>query len=126
MTDAPETIWAAPPHDDPLWKSGAGEWDLDEDWAVDNKVAYTPTSSLVAAQARIAELEARNGKLGDAVAYATQKFTHQELRIAELEAALTVMADHYVQLVECGDCGHWDAEDEMPVKSARAAIKAKP
>jgi hypothetical protein len=39
-------------------------------------------------QARIAELEARNGKLGDAVSYATQKFTHQELRIAQLESAL--------------------------------------
>ena len=29
-------------------------------------------------QARIADLEERNGKLGEAVAYATQKFTHQE------------------------------------------------
>jgi hypothetical protein len=40
------------------------------------------------AQARIAELEARNGKLGEAVAYATQKFTHQEAQIAELTEAL--------------------------------------
>ena len=39
------------------------------------------------AQARIVELEARNGNLGKAVAYATQKFTRQEARIAELEKA---------------------------------------
>jgi hypothetical protein len=55
MTDLPEKIWVAPPHDDPLWKSGAGEWDVSEDWAVENKVAYTRTDL---AEARIAELEA--------------------------------------------------------------------
>jgi hypothetical protein len=36
--------------------------------------------------ARIEELEARNGELGKAVAYATQKFTCQEARIEELYA----------------------------------------
>ena len=40
------------------------------------------------AQARVDELEKRNGNLGKAVAYATQKFTYQEARINELEAAL--------------------------------------
>jgi uncharacterized coiled-coil protein SlyX len=46
-------------------------------------------------QARIAQLEARNGKLGDVVAYATQKFTHQEVRIAQLEAELEGWQDQF-------------------------------
>jgi hypothetical protein len=41
---------------------------------------------------RIEELEARNGELGKAVAYATQKFTRQDARIAELEAKLKAAA----------------------------------
>ena len=46
----------------------------------------------------------------------------QALRIAELEAALAGMVGRYVELVECGDCGHWNAEDELPVQTARAAL----
>tara|TARA_R110000850_G_scaffold255057_1_gene380797 strand:- start:689 stop:925 length:237 start_codon:yes stop_codon:yes gene_type:complete len=56
---------------------------------------------------------------------ALQEIRELKARIAELEAALTGMVDHYVDLVECGDCGHWDAEVETPVKSARAALKEK-
>lgn len=40
MTDAPERIWAAPPYDDPEWKSGAGEWDVSDDWAVSEITQY--------------------------------------------------------------------------------------
>jgi hypothetical protein len=104
-------------------------------------------------QARIAELEARNGKLGDAVAYATQKFTHQELRIAQLEAALHEIrtaldyeVEYHHQGMGCGieDRGitdryeamsfGWDsAEDrynseviQCADEIACAALKAKP
>jgi hypothetical protein len=45
-----------------------------------------------------------------------------QARIAELEAALTGMVGRYVELVECGDCGHWNAEDDLPVQIARAAL----
>lgn len=37
---APERIWAAPPTDDLEWVSGAGEWDVSENWAVDQIAEY--------------------------------------------------------------------------------------
>jgi TRAP-type C4-dicarboxylate transport system substrate-binding protein len=81
MSDAPESIYA--------WDSAGdfvyGGWSLTDDWEATSKTEYTRTDI---SQARIAELEARNGKLGEAVAYATQKFTHQEAQIAELADAL--------------------------------------
>jgi hypothetical protein len=40
----------------------------------------------------------------------------------ELVAALAGMTKLYVSLVNCGDCGFWDAEEEDPVKASRAAL----
>ena len=54
MTDAPETIWAAPPWDDGMWESGSGEWNISENWAVDRKVPY-----------RLASLPATNAQIKD-------------------------------------------------------------
>jgi hypothetical protein len=41
----------------------------------------------------------------------------------ELLAALKVLLDRYVSLINCGDCGNWDPETEAEVIAARAAIK---
>jgi hypothetical protein len=49
--DAPERIFAAPPHDDPEWKSGAGEWDVSPNWAADGLTEYI-RADLVAAMVR--------------------------------------------------------------------------
>jgi hypothetical protein len=46
-------------------------------------------------------------------------------RVAELEGALAAMVKCYVGLVECGDCGNWDAEAEPEVIAARAALKGQ-
>ena len=44
----------------------------------------------------------------------------------ELLEALEVMTERYADLVNCGDCGHWNPEQEAEVMQARAAIaKAK-
>jgi hypothetical protein len=56
MSDAPKIIYAAPPHDDPQWKHGAGEWDVSEDWVVENKMLYHHDDTVQELQARIAEL----------------------------------------------------------------------
>ena len=40
----------------------------------------------------------------------------------ELVEALEKMTAHYVALVECGDCGFWDANKEPEVIAARAAL----
>ena len=40
----------------------------------------------------------------------------------DLKTALADLLNHYVRLVECGDCGNWDAETEPEVIAARAAI----
>ena len=45
---------------------------------------------------------------------------------AELLKALEAMTERYTGLVNCGDCGHWNPEEEAEVIQARAAIaKAK-
>ncbi len=41
-----------------------------------------------------------------------------------LVSALGGMVDHYTALVNCGDCGHWNPEEERPVQFARAALAA--
>lgn len=42
--------------------------------------------------------------------------------IAKLTEALEQMIEHYTSLVNCGDCGNWDPEEEDAVKTARAAL----
>jgi hypothetical protein len=39
-----------------------------------------------------------------------------------MHQALAKLLDRYVGLVECGDCGNWDAEKEAEVIEARAAL----
>ena len=48
MSAAPERIWAAPPYDDPEWKSGAGEWDVSDGWAVDGLTEYVRADTVQA------------------------------------------------------------------------------
>jgi hypothetical protein len=73
------------------------------------------------------------------VAYATQKFTHQELRIAQLEAALTDvlkivdgLTAESGRLIEYDEedafrRGEWfDSTEIFNIENARAALKAKP
>ena len=40
----------------------------------------------------------------------------------ELLEALRTFADEYVAMINSGDCGFWNPEDEDKVKGARAAI----
>jgi hypothetical protein len=40
----------------------------------------------------------------------------------ELLSALLRMTERYVSLVECGDCGNWNPENEEAVTAAREAI----
>lgn len=46
--------------------------------------------------------------------------------INTLTDALAGLLNHYVALVESGDAGNWNAEDEDVVKRARAALRAVP
>jgi hypothetical protein len=122
MSNAPENIWVGSDicHDSfgpepDIWKDEASSYETD--------IKYTRTDI---ADARIAELQdARDLGIiqGDIVAHLT--VVALTARTAELEAALNGMVDHYVALVECGDCGHWNAESEMPVKYARSVLKGK-
>lgn len=40
----------------------------------------------------------------------------------ELAGALSGLLEKYVELVNCGDCGNWNPEDEAEVIAARAAL----
>jgi hypothetical protein len=44
-------------------------------------------------------------------------------KINWLRCALQDLLDRYVALVNCGDCGNWNPEEETEVKEARAALK---
>ena len=41
----------------------------------------------------------------------------------ELGSRLDSLLNRYVELVNCGDCGNWNPEEEMVVKAARRAIE---
>ena len=40
----------------------------------------------------------------------------------ELYDALSKLAELYAELVNSGDCGSWDPEEDEPMKAARAAL----
>lgn len=45
----------------------------------------------------------------------------------ESQSARTALADllkRYTELVNCGDCGNWNPEDEEVVKAARSALES--
>ena len=56
-----------------------------------------------------------------------ERTAHAELvgRHARLVEAGTALLNHYVALVESGDAGFWDAEDEPVVIDLRAALDAE-
>jgi hypothetical protein len=47
-------------------------------------------------------------------------------RVKKLEEALTGLLNRYVEMVNSGDCGHWNPEEEAPVQLARKALGALP
>ena len=54
-----------------------------------------------------------------------REYIRADLITAEIELAhqtLQALLDHYVQLVESGDCGFWDPETESEVIAARALL----
>lgn len=59
----------------------------------------------------------------DSFQYGDRPYVRADLADA-LADALDVLLDHYTQLVNCGDCGNWDPEDEREVIDARAALTA--
>jgi len=45
-----------------------------------------------------------------------------ELKVEALEVALENLLEHYTELVNCGDCGHWNPETEDIVIKAREVL----
>ena len=48
------------------------------------------------------------------------------LRVRELEGVLRGILDRYVTLVDSGDAGNWNPEEEPQVIAARAALSVQP
>ncbi|MET0375660.1 MAG: hypothetical protein ABW128_15560 [Rhizorhabdus sp.] len=49
--------------------------------------------------------------------------SHRAQATAELVGVLGAMTERYVELVNCGDCGHWNPETEQEVIDARALLR---
>lgn len=66
----------------------------------------------------------------DAVGVAISAFTAWlqengwQVESAKLREALEGLLERYTELVNCGDCGFWNPEEEDAVKFARAALAA--
>lgn len=88
--------------------------------------AFTPLSeALVQAQAfRCLGARCDHGKVMDCQEAFALVLTEQAREIKALREALKNLVARYVHLLESGDCGSWDAEDEPEVIEARAVLRA--
>ena len=66
---------------------------------------------------------ALTGLVGDGDDLGSQANANLIAAAPELLEALETMVSRYVELVESGDCGFWDAEDEDQIINARKAIR---
>ena len=94
-SDMPESVWDA-----------ATDIEIDADFSWDGQ----------SFNSRQSEMETRI-----AIARAIMA---ERARTTDLVDCLSDMTEHYVQLVSCGDCGNWDAEEESEVIAARKMIAA--
>lgn len=53
----------------------------------------------------------------------TEANAHLLAASKKLYEALEAMTEHYVDLAGCGDCGHWNPEEEEQVINSRATLK---
>ena len=56
---------------------------------------------------------------------AADLLTAQAATIAQLQQVLTTLLDHYTSLIDSGDCGCWDPEQEAEVKAALDVLRTK-
>ena len=56
--------------------------------------------------------------------YPVEANAHLIAAAPALYEALAALLESHAQLVNSGDCGFWDVEEEAPVKLARAALAA--
>lgn len=66
--------------------------------------------------------ECQLGALKISYGFLEEKLTAAHTRVKELEEALNGLLARYVSLVESGDAGNWNAEEESQVIAARAAL----
>jgi hypothetical protein len=48
-----------------------------------------------------------------------------EGRLGEMTSSLKAVTEHYISLIDSGDCGSWDARDEDVIKTALALLPPK-
>jgi hypothetical protein len=73
----------------------------------------------------IAALEAEVRLGGATMREIGEVMSDKNIRITRLEAALDGLSRRYVELVNSGDCGHWNPEEEAEVRVARALLKGE-
>jgi hypothetical protein len=118
MTDAPENIWP-----DTLKIRDCKIYD---DLGGSGKRIYTTAGNGYERKeyTRTDISQARYNKLERQAVNLTEAQMQWEARIAELEAALSVMVNHEVDYMGINNLG--DPEEQHRIKQARAALKAKP
>lgn len=58
----------------------------------------------------------------DALEKGLAAMTEMAERLGDVTDCLSDMTEHYVSLAGCGDCGHWNPEEESEVIAARKMI----
>lgn len=52
------------------------------------------------------------------------KLSESEKLLDQAKKALGDITTHYCKMVDSGDCGHWNPENDIPVIQAKESLKA--
>lgn len=93
------------------WTPGPWSWDAAPDHNWDVQVWSSPNSRVC--------FVAHDGEKGNRTGQANARLISAA---PDMYEALDKFVEHYVGMINSGDCGFWNPEDEDFVKAARAAL----
>jgi hypothetical protein len=120
--EAPERIWAEPDYDHG-WSYPRGEWSTCSPCFQDDAYEYVRADIHDALAARLAEVERERDRMEAEAVVAMDRWHQSQARAERLEAALRGLTEHYVAMVNSGDCGFWNPEEDPEVIAARAELQ---
>lgn len=103
------------------WERGGREGDIERA----RRVVYRPDGVAVAHCENFHFLTLEQSE-ANAALIVTAVNQHEQIQAenTRLREALTALTSRYAELINSGDCGNWDPEEEDEMKQARAALEA--